>query len=103
MSAQSDSVGPQHGDVVVACPPWCAARTGTPGLSEPGEGLHVSGRLVVNRTVLRLASSVDPDTGIPDGPLVYVGEEEYTLHQAEVLIDALTRLVAEGTGPARKD
>ena len=60
--------------------------------------MHLSGPLVVRRTVLQLASSVDPGTGATEGPLVYVGEEEYTLHQAEALIDALTHLVDKGTG-----
>jgi len=52
---------------------------------------------MVKRTVLRLAASIDPDTGAQDGPVVYVGDEEYTLYQAEVLIDALMQLVDQGT------
>ena len=100
MAAQPGPVGPQQVDAAVAdtCPRWCALHGDGPEFHAHGEGVHVSGPLVVKRTVLRLAASVDPDTGATDGPLVYVGEEEYTLHQAEVLIDALTHLVDEGAG-----
>jgi hypothetical protein len=63
--------------------------------------VHVGGALMVRRTVLLLCSSVDPDTGAQDGPVVHVGGEEYTLYEAEALIDALTQLVdraTQGTG-----
>ena len=34
----------------------------------------------------------------PLGPYVLVGAEEYSLHEADALIDALTQLVDRGTG-----
>lgn len=98
MSAQPGSVDPQHADHPDACPHWCALQGDDQEFHEHAEGVHVSGTFLIKRTALRLASSIDPDTGAPDGPHVYVGEEEYTLYQAEVLIDALTHLVDEGTG-----
>ncbi len=100
MSAQSSPVDPQHGTSVGAdiCPHWCTSHGAANQVQELREVVHVSGPLMVKSTLLRLASSVDPDTRAPDGPLVYVGDEEYTLYQAEVLIDALTHLVDEGTG-----
>lgn len=58
--------------------------------------LHVSRSLRVRRTELRLAATVDPETGAVDGPYVLAGCEEYSLHEADVLIDALTQLVDAG-------
>lgn len=100
MSSQPNPVGPQTLASAVAdiCPPWCALHRGGREVQESGDVVHISGPLIVKGTELRLASSVDPDTRAPDGPHVYVGGEEYTLYQAEVLIDALTHLVDEGSG-----
>ena len=83
--------------VANGCPRWCAFHHVGHGVEERGDLVHISGALLVKRTVLRLAASIDPDTGAQDGPVVYVGEEEYTLYQAEVLIDALMQLVDQGT------
>jgi hypothetical protein len=58
--------------------------------------LHVSGTLTVRRTLLRLAVTIDPATGAVDGPHVLAGCEEYSLHEADALIDALTQLVNAG-------
>ncbi len=79
-----------------SCPAWCARRHG----ERPGEddSVHVSGQLLVRRTVLRLCTTIDPGTGTQDGPYVLVGADEYTLHEADVLIAALTQLVDEGRG-----
>lgn len=82
----------------VGCPDWCTRRH-----EEDGAGqVHVSGALRVRRTILRLVVTVDPDAQAQDGPYVLVGEQEYTLHEAEVLISALTQLVDEAgaTAPA---
>jgi hypothetical protein len=96
MSTQPAPIGPHfvHSEAGKPCPPWCAMRHD----SSAGEGahVHVSGARMVKGTVLRLAASSHPGTGGQDSPVVYVGEEEYTLHEAEVLIDALVELVDEG-------
>lgn len=77
------------------CPAWCAIRHDRPsGVDD----VHVSGALLVRRTVLRLFTTIDPDTAAQDGPYVAVGSEKYSLHEAEALIGALTQLVDEGTG-----
>lgn len=78
------------------CPEWCARVHGV----QPGEDdqVHVSGQLMVRRTLLRLCTTIDPATGAQDGPYVLVGADEYTLHEADVLIAALTQLVDEGRG-----
>jgi hypothetical protein len=73
------------------CPDWCVVRHGT----YPGEEdhLHASAALQVRQTVLRLCSTIDPATGRKDGPYVLLGEQEYSLYEADALIDALTQLV----------
>lgn len=89
------------GTTEASCPTWCARRHGAK--SGPGDDqVHVSGALQVRRTLLRLVSTVEVVAGVQDGPYVVVGQEEYTLHEAEVLIAALTQLVDEAraaTGP----
>lgn len=76
------------------CPAWCALSHGL----HPGEDdtVHVSGALMVRRTVLRLCMTTDPSTGAQEAPYVLVGAEEYSLHEADALIDALTQLVDRG-------
>jgi hypothetical protein len=77
------------------CPDWCARRHG----EHVGEddSVHVSGQLMVRRSLLRLCMTVDPATGAQEGPFVLVGSDEYTLHEAEVLIAALTQLVDQAS------
>ena len=77
------------------CPAWCASRHDRSGEQD----LHVGGALLVQRAVLRLCTSIDPDTGTQDGPFVLVGDAEYTLHEAEALATALTQLVDQGRVP----
>jgi hypothetical protein len=76
------------------CPAWCALDHGR----HRGEDdtVHVSGALMVRRTVLRLCMTHDPATGEQEGPFVLVGAEEFSLHEADALIDALTQLVDLG-------
>ncbi|WVM98293.1 hypothetical protein U5C87_07990 [Terrabacter sp. C0L_2] len=62
----------------------------------------MSGELLVRGTSLRLCTTVDPVTLQGDGPYVLVGGEEYSLHEADALIDALTQLVDEGLGLTRR-
>ena len=76
-----------------ACPGWCAQRHD----ADPAT-VHVGRRLQVGSTMLSLAASGDEDVVLH----VDVGDQEYTLHEAEVLIAALTQLVDEAraaTGP----
>ena len=77
------------------CPDWCARVHG----EHVGEddSVHVSGQLMVRRSLLRLCMTVDPETGAQDGPYVLVGSDEYTLHEADVLIAALTQLVDQAS------
>jgi hypothetical protein len=103
MSNQPAPYHPQlvHSGVANACPHWCTVRHG----SEAGEDdlVHVSGALVVEGTVLRLAASRDPVTGTQDGPIVLLDEEEFTLYETRALIGALTHLVDQATQPILRD
>jgi hypothetical protein len=76
------------------CPTWCIVRHGA--VEGEDDHVHVSSALLVRRTVLRLAATIDPHTGVVDGPHVLAGPEEYSLHEADALIDALTQLVEAG-------
>ncbi|GAA2490296.1 DUF6907 domain-containing protein [Terrabacter carboxydivorans] len=82
------------------CPTWCVQRHGIRHAED--DAIHVSGELLVSGTSLRLCTTVDPSTLHADGPYVLVGGEEYTLHEADALIDALTQLVDEGLGLIRR-
>lgn len=90
-----------HSAVGNACPHWCTIRHG----SNAGEDdlVHVSGALVIEGTVLRLAASRDPVTGTQDGPIVLVDEGEFTLCETRALIGALTHLVDLATQPILRD
>lgn len=78
-----------------ACPAWCVVRHGEAGEEDT---VHIGGALLVRRSVLRLCTTIDPDSRTEDGPYVLVGSAEYTLHEAESLLAALTQLVDEGRG-----
>lgn len=81
------------GTTGTSCPAWCARRHGKH--AGANGDVHVSGALQVRRTLLRLVSTVEDPAGPDSGPYVVVGQQDYTLHEAEVLIAALTQLVDE--------
>jgi hypothetical protein len=83
---------------LVTCPTWCTVAHARG--SWEGEVVHLSGALMVRRTVLRLCAGHDPATGAATRPWVLVGDEEYSLHEADALVDALTQLVDLGSGSA---
>lgn len=86
---------PPHRPLPSTCPSWCVVRHGT--VVGEDDHVHVGRALLVRRTVLRLAATIDPHTGVIDGPHVLAGSEEYSLHEADALIDALIQLVEAGT------
>lgn len=65
--------------------------------------MHIGGALLVKQTVMRLCATIDRRTGDIEGPLIMIGSEEYSLHEADVLIDALTELVDRGSGSRRRE
>lgn len=84
------------------CPSWCVLDHGR--LDGDDDAVHVSGALMVRHMVLRLCLPHHPGTGEREEPYVLLGADEYSLHEAEALIDALTQLVdhaADLSHPAR--
>ena len=76
------------------CPEWCTTQHGATRDAE----VHIGGALLVRRTIVRLCTTIDTATGVEDGPFVLLGASEFTLHEAEALIAALTQLVDQGRG-----
>jgi hypothetical protein len=76
------------------CPIWCVQQHGI--RQGEDDAIHVSVELLVRDTSIRLCTTIDSTTQEADGPYVLIGGEEYTLHEADALIDALTQLVDEG-------
>ena len=83
-----------------SCPSWCVQQHGI--RQGEDDAIHVSVELLVRGVSLRLCATIDPVTEQADGPYVLLGAEEYTLHEADALIDALTQLVDEGLGVTRR-
>ncbi|GAA2143292.1 hypothetical protein GCM10009844_15610 [Nocardioides koreensis] len=74
------------------CPAWCSIGHRAVREAE----VHLGGALLVRRTVLRLCTTIDTAAGTEDGPFVLLGSSEFTLHEAEALIAALSQLVDQG-------
>lgn len=81
------------------CPPWCTLGHGV-HLGEE-DLVHISRQLCVRNTLVRVCTTVDPDTGEQDGPYVLVGAQEFSLEEVDALVEALTSLAdqARGGGP----
>jgi hypothetical protein len=79
-----------------ACPSWCVLGHGV-HLGEEDQ-VHVSAQLCVRNTLIRLCTSIDPGTGLQDGPYVMMGSNEYTLGEVDALVEALTALAGEARG-----
>ena len=82
-----------------SCPEWCVVHHGALGGEE--DMVHVSAALRVAGTPVRLCVTNDPAASVVDGPYILVGADEYTLHEADALIGALTQLVDAGMGLTR--
>ncbi|MFC0678393.1 DUF6907 domain-containing protein [Lysobacter korlensis] len=81
--------------VAPACPRWCAAPHGAFAGEE--DWIHESEPLVLTEGVsARLRMSVDPASRVEDGPYLFIGSSEYTLHAAGALATSLAALAAEG-------
>jgi hypothetical protein len=74
------------------CPRWCVTHHGIQ-LGEE-DWIHTSEPVpVAEGLVARLCMSIDPDTGIQDGPHVLIGTSECTLSETAVLGGSLLALV----------
>jgi hypothetical protein len=86
---------------VSPCPGWCVVAH-DPGTGED-DAVHVGAPLLIADEVLaRACMSVDPESGVRDGPYVVVGWTELTLDEAETLGASLIDLAraARGVRPA---
>ncbi len=92
----------RRGDDPVAspprCPDWCVVRHGMV-LGEE-DWVH-QGRMldIAEGVVAQLVMSFDPRTGMEDGPYVLIGGREYTLDEAEQLVEGLRDLIEAGRRP----
>jgi hypothetical protein len=78
------------------CPAWCSTRHGA-NLGEE-DWIHIGEPLAIaDGTLAQLCMSIDPATGVEDGPYVLIGSAEYTLSEAVALGNALLTLAAVGT------
>jgi hypothetical protein len=74
-----------------ACPTWCASQHGVQEGEE--DWVHVGAPLDLGNGVrARLCMSRDPHTGSQDGPVVLIGDHEYTLTEAAALGVSLAAL-----------
>lgn len=80
------------------CPAWCVTAHGTYVGEE--DWLHISEPLVLaDGTLAKLCMSIDPSTGIQDGPFVLIGSTEYSLEEAEDIGAALMAMADLGSSP----
>ncbi len=79
--------------VANTCPGWCSTDHGV-HLGEE-DWIHTSQpvRLADDRVAWR-CMSIDPKTGIKDGPYVLIGDTELTMHQAKATGESLIRLAS---------
>ncbi len=86
---------PWHANSTTAlglCPPWCVTRHGA--LLGEEDCVHTSAPVAVAEGVeARTCMSVDPVTGVVDGPHVMIGSTEHTPADAAALATALLALV----------
>jgi hypothetical protein len=75
-------------------PAWCVLRHGDYTGEE--DQVHVSDSTFVRYTMVRLCMTVDPVTGMQDGPYILLGSDEYSLEETALLIEALTSLLDVG-------
>jgi hypothetical protein len=82
------------------CPAWCTIRHG----DQRGEEdlVHLSEQVFVRNTLVRMCTTIDPDTKLQDGPYILVGSDEFTLGETMDLVDVLQRLVTQGRDVTRR-
>ena len=84
----------QQAATASACPRWCASQHGVHEGEE--DWVHIGAPLVFAEGVsARLCMTFDPHTGCQDGPVVLIGEHEYTPAEAAALGVSLTELAVD--------
>jgi len=77
--------------VVPSCPPWCSAAHGEFAGEE--DWIHESEPVALADGLLAgLRMSIDPFTGLEDGPYIVIGSQEYTVEVAGALGQSLSAL-----------
>jgi hypothetical protein len=79
------------------CPAWCARRHGENAGEE--DLVHISENVFVRNTMIRLCTTIDPGTGMQDGPYVLIGSDEFTLVETSTLVDVLNDFLAQAAIP----
>ena len=91
---QSPAV-PNHSAPPIGCPWWCTSEHGVQTGEE--DWIHLGAPLPIAEGVnARLCMSCDPVTGQQDGPLVLIGDREYSADEADALGISLTELAEAG-------
>jgi len=76
-----------------SCPAWCVSSHGQHGGEE--DWIHLGQPLAIADGIdATLCMSVDPETGVQDGPYVLIGSTELSLDAAAALGSALIRLTS---------
>jgi hypothetical protein len=82
----------------MGCPAWCTSEHGVQTGEE--DWVHLGAPLLIADGVsARLCMSCDPVTHVQDGPLVLIGDREYSADEAHVLGISLTELADRGLTP----
>jgi hypothetical protein len=77
--------------VANTCPRWCVTEHGVQ-LGEE-DWIHTSPAVMVaDGLMARMCVSIDPDTGIEDGPYVLIGGSELTADETKAVGESLIRL-----------
>jgi hypothetical protein len=84
-----------------ACPTWCARRHSE--VADEDDLVHIGDNMFVRNTMIRLCMTIDPETGMQDGPYVLIGSDEFTLVEASTLVDVLNDLLAQSAAPRVAD
>ncbi|HET6825092.1 MAG TPA: hypothetical protein VFH64_04135 [Amnibacterium sp.] len=79
----------------LGCPSWCTSDHGMQAGEE--DWIHLGAPLhIADGVTARLCMSCDPVTGEQDGPLVLIGDREYSADEADALGISLTELAEAG-------
>ncbi|KGN39644.1 hypothetical protein [Knoellia aerolata] len=99
-TTEQRSVAGEPSASTTSCPPWCVTHHGV-HLGEEN-WIHTGEPLVMGEGLrAQVVMSVDPGTGITDGPYLLIGAREYSLPEARRLGSALVQAIdaAAGTLP----
>jgi hypothetical protein len=101
MSGSHSAESSPSADSGFECPCWCVTEhdsvLGEENWVHEGAPIEVEAGVVA-----RLCMSVDPETGLADGPYILVGYRELTIQWAEALGVSFIGLAARGAASSRR-